>query len=330
MKSSEQSPPSVLYHYTTQTGVLGILESKCIWATEIRYLNDASEFIFFVDMVKAAIEEARGATVGLSKHEILSEGVNLLSGLTDLFREDTKFLYFVASFTAHGDLLSQWRAYSRDDIGYSIGFSSSKLQELARLQDFSLKGCVYDYDQQRQILHDLFQTAIRAESTIKDYHQEGGLTDEGVESINSLLAGRGITKQKVIDTFLKKGYEFGLRNAALFLARRLLQIGQGFKHHGFREESEWRVISSVTPITKQGMPPIPLRDLKFRVGKHMIIPYTEFKLTDEENPNLPIEEIIVGPTPHEALARASVEALLSTKDLPSCKVKPSLIPYRPT
>src|SRR4051794_36310956 len=34
----------ILYHYTTQKGLLGIVESAEIWATDVQYLNDASEF----------------------------------------------------------------------------------------------------------------------------------------------------------------------------------------------------------------------------------------------------------------------------------------------
>lgn len=42
--STEVSPPPILHHYTTQEGLLGIVESKSIWATNIYYLNDAAEY----------------------------------------------------------------------------------------------------------------------------------------------------------------------------------------------------------------------------------------------------------------------------------------------
>ena len=60
----------------------------------------------------------------------------------------------------------------------------------------------------------------------------------------------------------------------------------------------------------------------------MLIPYVEFKLTDDPNQPLPIEEIIIGPTPHEDLSKASVEAYLSVNGVTSCKVISSGIPYR--
>ena len=36
----------LIYHYTDLNGLLGILESKELWATDVRYLNDASEATF--------------------------------------------------------------------------------------------------------------------------------------------------------------------------------------------------------------------------------------------------------------------------------------------
>lgn len=37
-------PPQRLYHYTTAEGLRGIVESKILWATDVRYLNDPLEF----------------------------------------------------------------------------------------------------------------------------------------------------------------------------------------------------------------------------------------------------------------------------------------------
>ena len=42
--------PSMLYHYTTQVGLMGIVESKEIWATQIEYLNDGMELIYAFDL----------------------------------------------------------------------------------------------------------------------------------------------------------------------------------------------------------------------------------------------------------------------------------------
>ena len=36
--------PEVIYHYTTQAGLLGIIGNGEIWASDLRYLNDSAEY----------------------------------------------------------------------------------------------------------------------------------------------------------------------------------------------------------------------------------------------------------------------------------------------
>jgi hypothetical protein len=40
----ERVPPDTLYHYTGQTGLVGIVQKEELWATKIQYMNDATEF----------------------------------------------------------------------------------------------------------------------------------------------------------------------------------------------------------------------------------------------------------------------------------------------
>jgi hypothetical protein len=40
----QQPIPEVLYHYTNQEGLLGVVTSASLWATHISYMNDAMEF----------------------------------------------------------------------------------------------------------------------------------------------------------------------------------------------------------------------------------------------------------------------------------------------
>ena len=37
--------PAQLHHYTTAEGLRGILKSKSLWASDLRFLNDRSELI---------------------------------------------------------------------------------------------------------------------------------------------------------------------------------------------------------------------------------------------------------------------------------------------
>jgi hypothetical protein len=51
--------PEELWHYTDATGLIAILQSKKIWATQVTCLNDTLEQRYFGDLVHAAVKERR-------------------------------------------------------------------------------------------------------------------------------------------------------------------------------------------------------------------------------------------------------------------------------
>jgi hypothetical protein len=59
----------------------------------------------------------------------------------------------------------------------------------------------------------------------------------------------------------------------------------------------------------------------------MLIPYVELDLSDKDG-KLPINKIIVGPTPHPELSKMSVHSLLKSCEY-SIEIESSKIPYRP-
>jgi hypothetical protein len=57
-----------LYHYTNQSGLIGIITNRETWATHIRYLNDSAEFEYAVDLAATVLtEEHRPSTTIPSK-----------------------------------------------------------------------------------------------------------------------------------------------------------------------------------------------------------------------------------------------------------------------
>ena len=56
LKVLKTRPPTILFHYTTPTGLLGISSSKKIWATDIRFLNDKKEFQHSLDITHSLID----------------------------------------------------------------------------------------------------------------------------------------------------------------------------------------------------------------------------------------------------------------------------------
>jgi hypothetical protein len=59
----------------------------------------------------------------------------------------------------------------------------------------------------------------------------------------------------------------------------------------------------------------------------MLVPYCELNLEDE-NGQIPLSEIVIGPCPHMELSVASVEHLLRIANMSHVSVRKSDVPYR--
>jgi hypothetical protein len=273
------NPPEVLYHYTNQRGLLGIISDFEIWATKILYLNDTSEFHLVFDIAKQDLEERSWASIiGNRKANALRRALDSWEWVNIL----------VCSFSEDRDSLSQWRAYGDENSGYSIGFYSEPLQQIASQNKFVLAKCIYDGETQRKMVIDLINLTMHQEFPFK----ANEFYDIGDPDIN-----------KITEKFIES----------------LVRLAPILKNQHFSSEKEWRLISE--PISYSDP------RFAFRKGISMITPYYKFPLRIE-NELPKIKELVVGPTPHLKLESNSVEMLLKKKGLNSTKVLNSEIPLR--
>lgn len=147
-------PPAILYHYTKMPGLLGIVASKALWATDIRYLNDEKEFQHALDITRDLLAELRG-----SNSAYVPIIPSLLASMDNL---DASGI-FVTCFTGNGDLLSQWRGYCGPEVGCSIGWSGEILRAAALKAGFMLAPCIYDRDKQRHLVRWLLDSVFTEE-----------------------------------------------------------------------------------------------------------------------------------------------------------------------
>jgi hypothetical protein len=113
------APGRVLYHYTSAAGFVGILERRCVFASDVWFLNDASEVRYAQTRM---LEQVRKWTEDQPWVEELLEVSEAKPGWLD----DV----FVASFCEERDLLSQWRGYAAG--GFAVGFAVDGLAALDR------------------------------------------------------------------------------------------------------------------------------------------------------------------------------------------------------
>jgi hypothetical protein len=210
MQVEKSEPEQRLYHYTSLSGLRGMVEDGALWATNVHYLNDATEVRYAAGLLKTHAQQRIAEVQG-----------NQLKCLTQLIEWiDHGFLLnhmlFVCSLTPNGNLLSQWRAYCPPGQGVSVGFEPMELIDCAETQGFIFIQCTYDLPTQSELIEDLLR----------------GILETAEDMGESSAAARHPT-QSYYDAFeAHEDY--------------LLTLAAQMKHPAFSEEAEWRAISGIT------------------------------------------------------------------------------------
>lgn len=167
-----QSPKSPLFHYTTAEGFLSILDTKELWATSVRHLNDSSEFVHALEKYSKHFEEV----VAKKLHSTINPVIDhMLNGAKRI--AETDIPAHVISFSEQGNQLSQWRAYSRGMNGISIGFGPDHF--IFKNPNFKLVKCVYTDYEHNQLCEALIESLAEREKRMD------GHTDKDVKEFEA-------------------------------------------------------------------------------------------------------------------------------------------------
>lgn len=327
MKLSEVT--SEVMHYTTASGLQGIVENQTLWATSSRHLNDHTETQWFFDKrLVDLIEPVMRAHYATLTHEpTVQAALARAGGLEQASRHDTKMfaeaacsttmdvnMSFITSFSApfdeltaqHG-LLSQWRGYGTDG-GYAIVFDAKGLEESLQKE------------------HDRYDTFF---GQFGDVYYLGG-SDAAEFTQRARLPE--ISQQEdalisAVSEWLRTGNQRRLDDAYAPMT----SLSCTCKHWSFHEEREVRIVAiPMTPklLRKNPNPDVirrPLKELKHRNQHGALLPYIE--LFGHEGDRLPIKRVIIGPHLNQDARQRGVASLLSSKGINADVVK-SEIPLR--
>jgi hypothetical protein len=294
-------PP--LYHYTSATGLLGMLDKKALWCTQLNFSNDAVESSYARELILEVMREYPGvAPTAGSTYSPERDSRKDFSSLN-------LPLVFTFSLSEAGDELSQWRGYCPTG-GYSIQFDPQQLNAMLKRENLSIGKCVYKREDQIQFIR----------KHIIGYENAYSF-EEARRSASAPHWGRD------------KLYEIN---------QKALEYAPLIKYESFKAEQEWKVFKGHFPTEGWG-PTVHQRffmgstgllsKMKFREGKGTLIPYLDIPITAEgESVHFP--EVIISPTPHKDLARASCQFLLDKQEVFTGKddlsgiARNSTIPYK--
>jgi hypothetical protein len=110
---TSQPPPTRLHHYTSLKSLIGIVDQKEIWFTNIEYLNDISEFKEGKELFLQTLAGAEGKFVSGETYGTIRRYVEEYITPYDLFS---------FSVSEKRDSLEQWRAYANAESGVMITF----------------------------------------------------------------------------------------------------------------------------------------------------------------------------------------------------------------
>lgn len=261
-----------------------------MWATNYRFLNDASEIAYAMALFESIVRERLSET----RSEVVKEFLKRTLVTVNAF--DGMFDCYVACFCEKDDLLPQWRAYAASGGGFAVGFRSKEIGMRANLekpgQDFFLRKVEYDEPAQRQLLAEVLDlTAGHLEKETQDY---------SAADANNAIA---------------RCCQFVRVEAAEYFAC--------FKHPAFSVEEEWR-LCHVTGPTEEAH--VLYREGAFGLTPYVEIDPSPMAGVNANR--LPIARITHSPTKDPTNVRFALSKMLRSKGYAFVEIAGSNLPLR--
>ncbi|MEI6439619.1 MAG: DUF2971 domain-containing protein [Alphaproteobacteria bacterium] len=283
-------PPNLIYHYTNDVGLRGIIESGKIWIANAFKLNDPTEVIHGFSCLMAALKLRRDS----DKPEIAA----FVEGFEAFVREggiqEAAHIY-VCSFSESNDDLGQWRAYGDNGCGFALAFDSKEIETAfvvnAKARKLAASTFPVNYD------HGAIE---RIQNTLVEL----------ILPLLSLPRGKQISGEAISSYF---------KNLSVLLSSSGMLSSLFFKHEAYANEKEYRL-----QLIHQGGSHPP--SVKFRTRPHGLIDYLEFDWRSVAPGAL--KKIVVGPAGDRDRANQFARDCLQAFGGIGVEIVPSTIPYR--
>ena len=284
-----QEPPSIIYHYTNDVGLRGILETGQLWLTDIFSLNDPSELSHgFSHAIKAMNAKAANGPPESRTFAKNFAAFALQGGIQKAAH------FFMCSFSSCRDDLGQWRAYADNGRGYALGFDAKALEI-----GFTKKG-------KKPIPNNSTFHVIYKDAEVAEIHRQ---IIEKMFHLISLPRGRNL-QNAAINVYMAE--------LQMLLTLHTLRAALFFKHEAYANEKEYRFLQ----IHKANVP-LPV---KLKARPYSLVRYREFDWRSTSADAL--KEIVVGPAADYLKASQFARDCLGLFHPGTVGITHSEIPYR--
>lgn len=292
--------PEEVWHYTTLSGLKGILSSGRIWATEAHFATDRSELVHAWDIARGCLKEfaasdkseaaARGFSVDLLD-EVFGEGV----------LSPSKMEIFTVSFCVAEDLKSQWMKYGGSGRGVALAFDLRHIRPPKETESaVTFAPCLYEEKQKIAMLMDSLVDWRTSVTELSENSRSGQWMEKQrrfwrmIDNIFQISH----SEQELLEVTEKK-FHAQLKEAGTRTVFNLLRIASHCKNQSFYQEAEWRL---ALPHMKNSQ--LKYSEIRFH-GAHNEVPYVAHNLFCKK---LPITRIKAGPLVEDT---ESIKRLLS-------------------
>lgn len=308
-----ETKASTISHYCTIGVLKEILGRECLRFTDVRFLNDSTEFLDAISIIKSELEKSYA---GEFAQFLLDSGVidelsdyhQCYKGKSKQGQADQEITYrtYTCSFSTDPDSLNMWNYYAKGGTGVSIVFDEARnLFDHDKETDVNAnirmgsdivlqRGVVlYDPNDKRKCISKLLDK-------VKDVYEEARVSDGGVE------------KQK---SHILRAFKTAVNRLRCF-----------FKDQHFQDEREYRMVLNIPEDIILGVDSCSLIVGKglFERGR-ILIPYVDIKFMRKS-----IQMIVLNPyiTKNDEMFELGIRELLVMEKMPDVKILHSAIPLR--
>ncbi|PHC41314.1 hypothetical protein COF09_16515 [Bacillus toyonensis] len=305
-----------LYHYTNLNAAKGILDTKEMWLSNVRTMNDPDELSYGYRLITMALEELEKNDSSFQPHK------QTLGNLKEVMKQlaEQKVIVgnaeiYLTCFSAAENKIRQWVTYGDEANGVSLKFtnkiSKSKYQIEELLNNRISEENISDVLETIGLYKENYYGFKKVQYVEEDKARESKffriLKHELFEPLTELLNDSSNNSQlntdgptKYVQSICDGSIESIATNFFIKMALWALSV----KHHHWKDEREWRLILLLHS------PKVNNYNTHFLIKPGMMVPFIKYFISPDD-----ILEICLGPKTNKSMSQLALSYYIKANPL---------------